>query len=137
MSDFTLLHFQNLFLRHTANYCPIHRLIPHGTILIIGLYLLRFGVVLANLFRRQIHTVSVKNLELLLVIFDININKVSVGAFHFIKEAVALKLAVFYGKKITLIYLALGCYFFVRDCLNSRTFAVNIARIEQAVSMAS
>ena len=71
-----------------------------------------------------------------IVIFDININKVSVGAFHFIKEAVALKSAVFYGKKITLIYLALGCSFFVRDCLNSRTFAVNIARIEQAVSMA-
>ncbi len=39
---------------------------------------LRFWVVLANLFCRQIHTVSVKNLELLLVNFDINIDKVSV-----------------------------------------------------------
>lgn len=44
----------------------------------------------------------------MLVIFDININKVSVGAFHFIKESVALKPAVLDSKKSTLIYLALG-----------------------------
>ena len=50
-----------------------------GKYIPIDIYLLRFWVVLANLFRGQIHTVSVKNLELLLVIFYINIDKVCVG----------------------------------------------------------
>ena len=68
----------------------------------VRFYLLCFWVVLSNLFRRQIHTVSVKNLELLLIILYINIDKVSIGAFHLIKEAVALKSAILFS--LTIIY---------------------------------
>ena len=73
-------------------------MIPQHTHLVIGLYLFRFGIILADFLGGKVQSVFIEYMKLIFIILYQKIDKVSVEVFYFVQIMLLLEQLVLGGK---------------------------------------